>query len=589
MRRGAAPIAGATALALGAFVAPAPSAAAQPAPRPWSVEAPLTLDGRFGLGVDVLLADFEDLAATAGRQVISVRGPDGGEQVTEVPFDPDLDDRKHGRDWEERTVGVQVPIALPTLRLGPLPPIATSLVVEGAVVDGRFELRDLVEGAPRRRLEGSGARWGVGVEALGGLCSGCRWFWSAGYRFRTLSGLDLDEETPPPDVPLDDPVPDLDSRGELESDVHHVTARLGAVVGGGRATVYVGARGRRGELVLADETTLRSPQGGQRETTVSTRIELETDDTAALAGVDLRLGRRFVGRVEATFGGGGDSMLLKVVSVHGRRPRKPGAGDPADDVPPPHVETPREIAEQLDRAEALAAEIAPQVAELRERFRAERAALDRRTGPGPALDPAAVRRLAALVERELRRILDDRDLQPILAAYLHVVGDAELDARGLGATRTTGPAAAYRLASLGPAPQPTRESRDDRSPGLLDRIDEFLTRLWQRADARRLTQAICVLSKPTANARVALSAAVRGARVVEQTTVGKLHVFYRGYYAWRASLRGQLLECAADSDPAECGFIDLWHHDGPLLVCDFRRGREGCRLAEGDAASCVAP
>jgi hypothetical protein len=571
------------------LAAPLPAAAqpAEPAAAPWSVESPGSLGARFGLGFDLLLDRFDDIEAVAGRQTVTVRGADGGEETTVVPFDPRLDDRKHGRDWEERSVGVQVPIALPRLPLGRGLSIEPSLVLEAAAVDGRFTVHDLVEGQADRTLDGTGARWGVGVQALGGLCRDCRWFWGAGYRYRTLAGLDIGSDTRPDPAGLT-----VTETTEIDHDTHHLTARLGARLAGGRAAAYVGVRSRRSDLVLDDETTLASPQR-REETTVATRLELDGDDTAAIAGVDFRLGRGTVARVEASFGGDGESVLFKVVGFPGGRPPPPPPVPSLVDPSPPRIETPEEIAEQRRRAEQLADDVAPRVAALRQLFHERVQQLERAAGPGRALDREAVLALVADVEAELRSILAAPELQPVLAVAVEL---AERSRRALGGRQAAAvggqparprPAEPYRLAAYSPAPQPPPESAQaDPSRGVLAEIGGFLDRLFRRTDERRLTQPLCVRSEPTAGALVALSAALPGSRVIEQRTEGKLNVVYRGTYAYQARLGDRVIACPADSDPADCSFIDLWTSDDPFLVCDFSRGIERCLQRPGDPGTC---
>jgi hypothetical protein len=122
---------------------------------------------------------------------------------------------------------------------------------------------------------------------------------------------------------------------------------------------------------------------------------------------------------------------------------------------------------------------------------------------------------------------------------------------------------------------------------VLAEIGGFLDRLFELTDERRLTQPLCVRSVPEPRARVALSAALPGSRVIEQTTEGRLNVVYRGLYAYRATLRGRSpIACTADSDPADCAFVDLWTSDDPFVVCDFSPGVERCLQQPGDPETC---
>lgn len=567
---------------------PAAAQPPEPAVPPWSVESPDSLGARFGLGFDLLLDRLDDLEAAAGRQTVTVRGPEGGEETTVVPFDPRLDDRKHGRDWEERSVGVQVPIALPRLPLGRGLSIEPSLVLEAAAVDGRFTVADLVEGRPDRRLDGTGARWGAGVQALGGLCRGCRWFWGAGYRFRILRGLDLDGDAPP-----GADAPEAAQRTEFDRESHDLTARLGARLAGGRAAAFVGVRSRRSDLVLDDETTLPSPQR-REETTVATRLELEGEDTAAIAGVDFRLGRRGVARVEASFGGDGESVLLKL--VHGISPRPHGPEAPQA----PEAPTPSEVEERRRRAVELADAIAPDVRELKRRFEREADRLEREAGPDRPLPAADVLRLLDDLERGLRETLDARELLPTLAWFLDLLARARIDLTAEGGVVGSRPSAGAPPRGLAFAALPARQDPRPAEPsgtparGWLATIVSALDLLGRRADTRQLTQDLCVRSEPRPGAKVLLwprafaaPDALSDVDTFVKETEGRLDVFYRGLYAYEATLRGHpAIGCPAEDAATRCAPIDLWKGDGPFLVCNFDPDIGHCELRSGDLARC---
>lgn len=273
-------------------------------------------------------------------------------------------------------------------------------------------------------------------------------------------------------------------------------------------------------------------------------------------------------------------------------------GREARPIPPPRVETPRQVERQERRAERLAERIAPRVAALASRFAAGVERLEREAGPGRPLDAAGVDALVATTRRELDDILSRPTLRPVFAYFAHLVErwPEPVAGRGEDSIAARGPRSApaaergYRLAAWPPPPtpqQPPAGAPEDRSSrGLLAAIGEFLDTLLTRSDSRLLTEPVCVRSVPAAGALVALSAAVPGARVIEQTTEGRLAVFYRGLYAYRARFGDRLVACPAGSKPDDCAFIDLWRDNRPFLVCDFSAGVERCLLNDGDVAAC---
>lgn len=602
---------------------PPPTAepARQAAASALEIESPGALGARYGIGVDVLFESLDELDLVSGGRSFSFRGPAGGGGFDEdVPIDPDS-----GLRWEQTTVGLQVPISLPPLSLGRGGRVDWSLVLEAAGVDGELELEeprdvarfldripsqvfdDIGEGPRRTNLQGRGTRFGVGFQATVNPCRACSWTWSGGYRYRTLQGFDLEQEAAP--HPSFRSL--LEEDGELQRDDHELTARLGYALAGGRLTPWLGVRGQRSETTVDHAQTFIRENSDFPDEREELRLEVESERVSALVGADFRLARGVVGRVEGTFGDG-ESVLLKVVTF----PRLRGAPsdvDPpptrvetpqeialADDVaprvdpPPPTVETPQEIADQRRRADELADDVAPRVDALRQRFRERVRQLERAAGPGRPLDRRAVRALVGEVEAELRSILAAPELQPALAAFVEVAERSrrtlgERQAAGAGVGRQGGPQSlgGYRLAAYSPAPQPPEPARSDPSPGVLAEIGGFLDRLFELTDERRLTQPLCVRSVPEPRARVALSAALPGSRVVEQTTEGRLNVVYRGLYAYRATLRDRSpIACTADSDPDDCAFVDLWTSDDPFVVCDFSPGVERCLQQPGDPETC---
>lgn len=522
-----------------------------PAPTPWSVESPGPLGARFGLGVDLALDRLDNVEVVAGIQTVTTIAADGSRQTTIAPVDVGLTNRKHGQGWEERSFGFQAPLALPPFHLGALR-VEPSLVLEAAAVGGELTFVDRVEGGPDRTLDGTAARWGVGVEALGELCRGCRWFWSAGYRYRSLGGLDLGGDTQ-----RDPGGPTVTQSVEIDHDSHHLTARLGALIAGGRATVYAGVRDRRSELVVSDETTVTSPEGGPGGITVTSRLDLEADDTVALAGTDFRLGRGYFGRVEATFGEDGESVLLKAVRLQGWT--KP-------------------------RAMTLAEQIKPQVAELRHHIERRVRQMEAAAGPDGAFPLAQSLALLDEIERELRVILSAPELQPTLAWFLVAIDQAR-DELATPQHGDRGPSSADRLAlrfaALTPQPsQPSIPPPPSSQARWWVRILEGLEKL----ETGDLKVRLCVGSEP-ASVHVWLRAPYADSRERGHVS-GKWYSVFRGLYAYRAKLKGVSDAVCLNEINNPCA-LEIWDEDQSLLICDFEDEPPSCRIDPVDATSCT--
>lgn len=590
--------------------ATAPPPSAEPAPEPEApsleIESPGALGAGYGIGVDLSFEALDQLDLVGGGRAVSFGSPDGErESEHEVPVDAE------GLRWKQTTVGLQVPVALPPLSSGGGARIDWSLLFEAAGVDGTLELDerpggDVVRERPSSTdLAGRGSRFGVGFQATASLCSGCRWAWSGGYRYRTLRGFDLEQEIDCPSGA--DPA---EEDGELQTDDHELTARVGYSLG--RVTPWLGVRGRRTESAVDHVVTFRDVQGLERFDRL--RLEIESEQVSAVVGADVRLAHGVVGRVEGTFGDGGDSVLLKVVTFprprgdrEARGDRRPGGTGQASPLPPAGPSdatagTPEEIADQRRRAEELADTIAPRVDELRRRFVEEKNRLEREAGRDRPLPLAGVLALLDELEEGLRDALGARELLPTLAWFLDLLERArtdlttdagEVSSRFSAGAPPSGLAFASRPARQDP-PSPNPPASRSRARGWLATILDELRLLETRADTRRLTQDLCVRSEPRPNAKVILWPRVfekpnelADADTFEQETEGRLHVFYRGLYAYSATLGGhQPIGCPAADPAARCAPVNLWKNDGPLLVCNFDPDIGHCVLQAGDVASC---
>ena len=305
-------------VALGSLTPAAPLPAPdEDAARLPAAENPRASGDRLGLGLDLLSDRLDGIDETASRTELTLTGPDGRAIRTVRPGDPDLTNRKFDQELELRGVGVQLPIALPVLRLGGGVSVAPSLVVELAAVEAELTYDGRTEEDADVALDGDGLQIGVGLEWVATACRRCRWFWGGGYRYRLLPDLDV-ERSPALDA---GELEILRDEVELGAESHRLTGRIGYPLRGGRLAPYVGFRYRTAEIELTDEITLTAGDLGE-ETALRTETTLDADGLAGVVGLDARIGERYAARFEAAIGDDGASGLVKVVGFLG------GAGAP---------------------------------------------------------------------------------------------------------------------------------------------------------------------------------------------------------------------------------------------------------------------
>lgn len=289
---------------------------------PPGVESPAAAGAGFGLGLDLLTEAEDGLETAASRTLVTLRNPDGSEETFVRPGDPELEDRKFDKDVTIRGLGLQVPVGLPSFRLGPAVAIYPAAVLEASLVETEVEIVPLTEGGSRTSLTGSGVRLGVGLDWVATACRRCRLFWGGGYRYRILPELDLD-----PSVRAGGAGPEaLREEVRLSAEGHRVSGRLGYAFRGGRLAPYVGVRYWVTDLEIEDELLLRDRLLGQ-ETRLDTRTDLEGEGAEAVLGLDFRLPRRYAARLEAAVGDDSVSALVKVVGFLGSAPDSPREPD----------------------------------------------------------------------------------------------------------------------------------------------------------------------------------------------------------------------------------------------------------------------
>lgn len=289
-------------------------------PPPPGAENPAAGGFGFGLGLDLLSDEQDGLGTAASSTTVTLRNPDGSEQTFVRPGDPELEDRKFGKEISFRGLGIQAPVAIPSFSLGPAVAVYPAIVLEASLVETEVEIVPLTDPGPTASLEGSGVMLGLGIDWVATACRRCRLFWGGGYRYRFLPEMELDRSV----LAVG---PGVKVRGEelhLSAESHRVAARVGYAFRGGRFAPYLGARYRTTDLELEDELRLEDPILGQ-ETELDTRTDLEGEGAAAVLGLDVTVAERYAVRLEAAIGEDETSALVKVVRFLGNAPGRPRA------------------------------------------------------------------------------------------------------------------------------------------------------------------------------------------------------------------------------------------------------------------------
>ncbi len=452
--RGAVRVAGVLAVFLPAGAVPR-SALARPAspstgPPAWALEVPGAAGARWGLGLDALRSETDDIAAPGGVQQVRAQFVTVEDDlVPGAQLDLDLN---LNLDLELHRTGVQVPISLGSFRLG-LGRAYLFTVLEGgnagATVTTRFP-SEMTPGAnqdgdlytvqsPGGSLDGDGSYYGASLGLAAGLGARQSWFVEGRARFLKIPSVELNGS-------LDDSFSRLSgggspTDGELDTEQRSASVRLGRSLFGGRIAPYLGVRRVSYDADLTTTTTLVGLGDNPMVPIVlDTDHHVEADTTDGVAGVDARLGRHLFARAESTFGDD-RTLLLKVVRLFGggragrpggERPR-PGAGGPgpqgtkASDGgsgprPGPGLPSgsgpavgPRDAQgagpsdASPERARELARRLAPRLRDVLDALKARRRSLVVVTGPGgvPSYRRHDVESLLVEAEARLTRAIAD--------------------------------------------------------------------------------------------------------------------------------------------------------------------------------------
>lgn len=459
-------------LALAAALAAvgAATAAAQADTAPWAVESPGGAVAGFGLGIDAFFERLDSLKITQARSEVTLRDLFRGiSQTTVTDGDPALLNRKFKIGWKpgDPGAGVQLPIGLPSSRLTHGVRIYPSLIVQAGVAKARLDFLDRPEPDASTGLEGLGVTLGGGLDVAAALCEECGLFAVAGYRFLAFlrSTLDRLQHFEQPGFRV------LKDEVRLSRRIHEASLRIGYVFPGNRIAAHAGLL-RRDTRVDVDDTLRFASEAVGEETSLVSHTRFASLTTQKLAGLDAHLGGPLFARVEATFGDGDRTALLKMVYLWNYRPPRPALPPPDDD------------------ERRIAAAIAPGLARIAADFVAGRKALTVVAGPGglPAYRASEVDDLLTRTERDILAVL-----KPY--AELEALGDWVQDrfakvrqelglqpSPGRAARSSGSPAGPVLLAALGthrdalqPASGPLSEQPAD--PRLVDHIQSTIETL----------------------------------------------------------------------------------------------------------------
>lgn len=395
---------------------------------PWAVEAPGAAGSRFGLGLDVFFERQESLRITSLEETIRTRDLSSG-LVVEGPRqgDPSLLNRKFDYLFEMEGVGFELPIALPELSLPGALRLYPTLFIQAATADVTFDFLDRTRSQDSTTFEGRGPLFGAGFDLTTALCRRCPWFTGTSYRFQRLPSLDV--ERIPPFAPQGFEV--LHDESRLSRDVHEASARVGYGFSGNRVVSYLGVRYRSTDLEIEDDLRYLDPFR-EVETTLNSRVQLESETTLALAGVEAYLGGSFYGRIE-TAASDEDFMALFSVVYLGPGKGVPWPG-PGGEPQAEREETREEREREEQRARDIASRIAPRLTAIEAAFLAGWKGLEVVKDPDgqPAYYTQDVDDLLETTEQKIRAVLDRF---PELEALKDWVSDEFRDVRaelGLG-------------------------------------------------------------------------------------------------------------------------------------------------------------
>lgn len=352
--------------------------------------APGAVRARFGLGLDAFFEHQESLRITGMESAFTLRDLVLGDEESGVLHgDPGLLNRKFDIEWEMEGAGVELPIALP--RLGGF--TKSTLVLRAATADVTLDFLDRVQPQDSTSLSGRGALFGAEVNVVAALNG--PWFTEASYGFQKIPSFTV--ERSPRFAPGSLRV--LADEVRLGRDVQEIAARIGYGFPGNRITAYTGVLHRRTELDVEDELRYVDSLGAT-ETRLSSRTELDSEATLAVAGLDYRLGPRLSGRLETSVGEEDWGVVLRVAY------RKRQAVRPS----------PEKGTEVEDRAREIAMAIAQRLAQVEADFLAGWKNLTVVEGPSgrPAYLVREISNLLTQTEQNLLGVLGNYpELEPL--------------------------------------------------------------------------------------------------------------------------------------------------------------------------------
>jgi hypothetical protein len=273
----------------------------------WMVQNPGVLLA-FGIGLGYDGAWFGNLDKTLDRTTITDRDSAGNVlSRTVTDADPALINRAFDKPFELNGVFLDVPIGLGGWSLG-------SATLYPAVV-GTFGWYDF-EYAPQFKQTGStttfsgdGLMFGGGLDLL--VARG-PWFAAVSFLYRTNVDTSVDRSRVPPPPPGGSVAQD----GDLDYAEWVVAFRLGRTFRTGWRYVtsvgpFVGAQGSWTDVTVNSTVVGTFANGSSR--TVQFQEELENDSWRALLGVDVHVTSGLFARIQGSFNGDDQAMLVKLV------------------------------------------------------------------------------------------------------------------------------------------------------------------------------------------------------------------------------------------------------------------------------------
>jgi hypothetical protein len=245
--------------------------------------------------------------------------------------------------------------------------------------------------------------------------------------------------------------------------------------------------------------------------------------------------------------------------------------------------------EPLDYA-AFAAAVAPRLAQIATDFRAGHEKLKERSGAAGAPYPAEeVEALLSSAETQVLATLEPQELAPLRDSIRLRFRRIRRELGAIAPVQSGGFAfASLRVARANSGRLLLRKLVDP----LLDDAGAVLQRLVTRAEERRFSLRLCVVSRPDAGATFRMRPPEYREGVQSGKTVLDFPQVALGYYFYKVEARKKKLppiECGWEGGGEDDQCLDLWDSSGDqVFVCDFSEDKRGCKLQDLPPGGCPA-